>query len=236
MKKYISTFLLISLIVSQTMSISFAVESCKYQSEWEQCIQENKDWNPWWIDPETDFLCVSSQSNEKVIYNIILDKQFKVIDEKAVEYLDTLEKNKDYYFWPNRKAPHLAAIDDIERYFSVDGIFYNQYYKACNWSNPEGILQETVDCLWWVTSINVSKNYFSNSLCIAKAKQTLSLQKKTAYNILELNKQAVREDSKKLYVQKQRSYYNIVVDLFMVNLGYLLRLSQKWASKTKNPY
>jgi len=41
---------------------------------------------------------------------------------------------------------------------------------------------------------------------------------KTADNVLELNKQAVRSDSKKLYVQKQRSYYDIVVDLFMVNL------------------
>jgi len=236
MRKIFSIILIFSLIVSQTIGFSYWAENCDYQSEWKQCIQENKDWNPWWINPETDFLCVSSQSNEKIIYNIILDKQFKLIDKKAIEYLDSLEENKDYYFWPNRKAPYLAAIDDIEKYFSVDWVFYNQYYKACNWANPEWILQKTVACLWWVTSINVSKGYFSNSLCIAKAKQTLELQKKTAYNILELNKQAVRADSKKLYVQKQRNYYNVVVDLFMVNLGYLLRLSQKWASKTKNPY
>ncbi len=236
MKKIISATLLILLTVTQTVGISYSAESCKYTSEWEQCIEENNWGNPWAIDPESEFLCVSSQNEEKVIYNIILDKQFKVIDEKANEYLDVLEKNKDYYFGPNRKAPFLVAIDDIEKYFGIDGVFYNQYYKACDWSNPEGIMQETVSCLGWATSISVSKWFFSNSLCITLAEQKLKLQKKTAYNILELNKQAVRTDSKKLYVQEQRGFYNVVVDLFMFNLGYLLRLSQKWASKTKNPY
>ncbi len=236
MKKTLSYILLLMFVVIQTIGISNWAEGCEYQSEWDQCIEENKDGNPWWIDPETDFLCISSQSNEKIIYNLILDKQFKIIDEKAVEYLNTLEENKDYYFWPRRQAPYLVAIDDIEKYFWIDGVFYNQYYRICNWKNPQGILQKTVACLWGTTSINVSRWFFSNSLCISKASKTLELQKKTAYNILELNKQAVRADSKKLYVQQQRSYYNIVADLFMVNLWYLLRLSQKWASKTKNPY
>ena len=236
MKKIISTLLVFLLIVVQTISISYWEGECKYTSEWEQCIEENRGGNPWSIEPENDFLCVSSQSSEEIIYNIILDKQFTTIDTKAAEYLDVLETNKDYYFWPNRQAPFLVAIDDIQRYFGIDGIFYNQYYKACNWANPEGIMQESVSCLGWVTSISVSKWFFSNSLCMSLAEKKLKLYKQTAYNILELNKQAVRSDYKKTYVQEQRGFYNVVVDLFMVNLGYLLRLSQKWASKTKNPY
>ena len=163
MKKLFSIILLAIFVVSNTMNFSFAAETCEYQSEWEQCIQENTDWNPWSIDPELDFLCVSSTNHEKIIYNIILDKQFSVIDEKATKYLDELEKNKDFFFWPNRQAPYLVAIDQIENFFGIDWVFYNQYYNACNWANPDGIMQKSVSCLWWVTSIGVSKWFFSTA-------------------------------------------------------------------------
>jgi len=42
------------------------------------------------------------------------------------------------------------------------------------------------------------------------AEKKLKLYKQTAYNILELNKQAVRSDYKKTYVQEQRGFYNVV--------------------------
>ena len=236
MKKALSILLLTTLIVSQAMSISYWAEACKYQSEWEQCIEENKSWNPWGIDPETDFLCISSLDNEKIIYNIILDKHFKKIDEKADEYLTSLDENKDYYFWPNRKEVYFKWIDKNIKHFSLEGTFYNQYYRECDASNSEWILQETLSCLWSKTSIKASKDFFSNSLCIRLAERKLAVRKRVAQDTMLKNKQAVRKDEMKKYVQEQRSHYEMVVDLFMINLWYLLRIVQKWATKTKNPY
>jgi len=50
------------------------------------------------IDAETDFLCRESNNSEEVLYNIILDKKFKIIDEEINKELKAIEENKNYYF------------------------------------------------------------------------------------------------------------------------------------------
>jgi hypothetical protein len=46
----------------------------------------------------------------------------------------------------------------------------------------------------------------------------LNARKQVAYDIMKLNKQKVRKDQKKLYVQKKRTHYDVVSNLFMVNI------------------
>ncbi len=235
MNKKIIALLALSLFFVESHFL-FAGE-CKYKTEWEQCDQANKgNWNPRDFDPESDFLCVSSLDRERLIYNLILDKHFKQIDKKADEYLEALEKNKDYYFWYNRKAPYLKAIDEVEKYFSVGGIFYQKYFKECSARNPKGVLTETYECLWWKGSARNAGDFINESLCMRLAIVKNDVRKSVAYDILSLNKESVRKDEKKMYDQQQRSNYELVVDLFMVNIGYILRLVDKWASKTRHPY
>jgi hypothetical protein len=44
----------------------------------------------------------------------------------------------------------------------------------------------------------------------------------------------IRKDDKKEYFQERRSAYDKVLDLIMVNLGYIERIWKKWPSKIKD--
>ncbi|MDR0772395.1 MAG: hypothetical protein LBF15_05210 [Candidatus Peribacteria bacterium] len=57
-----------------------------------------------------------------------------------------------------------------------------------------------------------------------------------AYNIMLLNQNQVANDEKKLYDQEIRTKYDKVLDLMMINIGYVERIRKKWPSKTKNVY
>jgi hypothetical protein len=51
-----------------------------------------------------------------------------------------------------------------------------------------------------------------------------------------LNQDQVASDEKKLYDQEIRTKYDKVLDLMMINIGYIERIRKKWPSKTKNVY
>ena len=48
-----------------------------------------------------------------------------------------------------------------------------------------------------------------------------------------MNKQQVLRDEKKLYEQENRTKYDGLLDIMMVNMWYFERIWQKWPSKTK---
>ena len=56
-----------------------------------------------------------------------------------------------------------------------------------------------------------------------------------AFNIMQLNKAQVSKDQKKLYDHEQRTKYNKLLDIMMINVWYIERIWQKWPSKIKNP-
>ncbi len=228
-KKIISTFLIFSILFS-SMAIVNAEKSCKYTAQIEECLEANKNWSTRAIE---NFLCPSTIDKEKMVYNIILYDKFKEIDEKADELLDSLEQNKDLYFWENKKETFLWWIDEIYNQFWVWGIFEQKYKKQLPL-----IIAETIVCLdWKKTAINKVKDYFLenktvNNLINAKN----SRRQKVAIDIMTLNKQQIRKDSSKKSTQIRRTMYSSVSNLFMINLGYIMRIMFKWASKTKNPY
>jgi hypothetical protein len=94
-----------------------------------------------------------------------------------------------------------------------------------------------MDCLWWKTSSSQAGNFFLSSGQLEKLiLDKNNIRKSVSYDVMKLNKQSVRENSKKEYVQQKRTHYSLVSDFFMISLWYLMRIMQKWASKTKNPY
>lgn len=228
MKNIISKLLIIS-ILFWSISFSYAEESCEYESEIKDCLDANISWTTLAIDPEDDFLCITGNS-EDMIYNIILDDKFKIIDKDADDYLTALEEGKAQYFWPKQKETFLTWIDKIEATFWKYGYFYNKYFKSV----PE-IIKATVACKGSTENWIVKDYFYSSSMIQNLIQKKIDTRKQVAYDILKLNKQIVRWDEKKKYVQQKRTHYDIVSNLFMINIWYLLRILHKWASKTKNP-
>ncbi|MDQ7023583.1 MAG: hypothetical protein Q9M97_08885 [Candidatus Gracilibacteria bacterium] len=168
-----------------------------------------------------------------MIYNLILDDKFKEIDEEANKDLDNLQNNKDLFFGEEKQATFLLGIDIIYAKFGVGGKYEKQYREQLL-----SVMAETVDCLdGQKTSINTVKSYFTdNALVNNLIRDKNSRRQKVAIDILTLNKQQIRKDSSKKFMQVRRTMYDSVSNLFMINLGYLMRIMFKWASKTKNPY
>jgi len=229
MKKTISTFLIISIFFT-SIEFLYAEENCNYTSQIEECREANKSWEPLAIK---DFLCVSEIDEEKMIYNLILNEHFKEIDKQADLYLDSLENDKTRFFWPEQREPFLRWVDEGVEAFWKDWHFYKLYKTEL----PK-IRVETVACLPKTkTSIDEIENYFLNSgLLDSMINDKNSTRLRVANDILALNNQQVRKDSSKKFMQIRRTMYDSVANLFMINLGYLMRIMFKWASKTKNPY
>lgn len=229
MQKIISTFLIIAVLFS---SIAFvdAWDSCKYTSQIKRCEEANKNWNPRSIE---DFTCPSTIDQEKMVYNIILADKFKKIDKQADEILNSLEKNKNLFFGSEKEETFLWWVDKIYELF-WEWWEYEQKYR----NQLTSIRAETVNCLAWKkTAVNKVKDYFLqnetvNNLIRAK----VSRRQKVAIDLMTLNKQQIRKDSSKKFMQIRRTMYDTVSNLFMINLGYLMRIMFKWASKTKHPY
>ncbi|PIE85547.1 hypothetical protein CSA08_01440 [Candidatus Gracilibacteria bacterium] len=213
----------------------FSIGICKYSSEIEQCINANKSGEPLSIE---DFVCIQDTNIEKIAYQIVLDKKFSSLDEEIEKYLVDLEKNKDYYFGKSAISNFFEAINDISNKLGKNGYYWEKYKNYCSVGdenaniNIDSIQVETITCLGGSVSVLNSKDFFRESNCMGLAELKLKLYKDVAYDILTLNKHYVRQDEKKLFIQKERTKYDEIVELFMINIGYIERIWRKWPSVT----
>lgn len=207
-------------------------DTCSFKSEFEQCREENKNGNPRSIE---DFVCLSSNSDVEIMSQIILDKQFKKFDKELDTYLKQLEDNKTKYFGKSASNTFLEAIDEIESKLGVynDDSLGKKYYDSCKAGNELSIVAQTVECFWWSVPSEWVQQYFLESDCKKLALTKLEINKQVAYDILKLNKNQVKKDERKLYVQEQRNRYDKLLELIMVNIWYMERIWKKWPSKTK---
>ncbi len=205
--------------------------SCKYSSKIQECLDNQN--SPRTI---TDFPCIQAWTGE-IIFQIILDEKFKQLDKKIEDYLLNLEQKKDYYFWPNKQEPFTNGINDIEYYLWEWWEFEKEYKKLCDW----GIIKEANSCfLEWIPNQLawkfLKKDDNLQNICELTYKTSLLNYRQTAYILLKENKAQIIKDEHKKFTQKQRSKFDELLDLIMVNLWYLERLWAKWRSKTKNTY
>lgn len=209
-------------------------DTCPYKSEFEQCKQENKNGNPRSIE---DFICISSNNDVEIMSQIILDKQFKKFDKELDNYLKELEDNKTKYFWKWASHTFLEGIDEIESRLGIynDDSLGKKYFESCKPWNEFSIVAQTLECFGWSVPSDGVQEYFLETDCKKLALTKLEINKQVAYDILKLNKNQVKKDERKLYVQEQRDRYDKLLELIMVNIGYMERIWKKWPSKTKNP-
>lgn len=231
---FLTAFFLFFLLSFQVNAESLSKE-CKYSSEYEECLKSQSSWTNW---PRgiTEFVCISSRNNWKIMAQIILDKEFKKIDKKIDSYLSFLEKNKDYYFWEKQQEPFLKAIDDMWKKFSMEWEYWKEYLKFCRPDEENSVLQQTLWCFWWVISADTWKDFFMETDCKKLVATKLEVSKQVANDILKLNKLQVKKDSSKKFMQKQRTKYDKLLEIMMINIGYIERIWKKWPSKTKDAF
>jgi len=200
-------------------------ESCKYISEIQRCKEANKNWTTKSIE---DFVCIVWDGDD-IAYQVVLDKEFKKIDNDIDKYLFDLEKYKNLYFWINKSKTYIDGVDDI---FLAKKYFHKEYNEVCN----EKLVYEVASChIWDKTTIRNAKRNFSDWIdCRLLINTKLEIFEDVAFNILMMNKAWVRADEKKLYDQVQRTNYDNLLDIMNVNIWYLERIWQKTPTLTRN--
>lgn len=235
MKKVISFFILFSFVLNTYAATGEIVaDDCAYKSEFEQCMEANKNGEPRSIE---DFVCVSSPNSVEIMSQIILDKQFKKYDKELDTYLTQLENNKTKYFGKSASKTFLEAIDEIESKLWVynDDSLWKKYMDSCDVTSKNSVVAATIECFGWSVPADDVDNYFQEADCKKLALTKLEINKQVAYDILKLNKNQVKKDERKLYVQNERNKYDKLLELIMLNIWYMERIWKKWPSKTKNP-
>ena len=132
---------------------------CSYTDKIEQCFYENWSWFPESIE---EFVCLQSNNEEEIVYQIILDEKFKEVDEKIEVYLQGLETDKWKYFWVSKTESYLEWVKTIYEKLSKNWEYWKLYQKRCMLWNDDSILEESIACLWWETNIDYSKNMFED--------------------------------------------------------------------------
>lgn len=205
-------------------------ESCPYTGMFEECVEANKSWSARSIE---DFVCPETQNTAEMMYQIVLDQEFKKIDKEVYNQCKNLEKSKDYFFWENQQESFLKGVDFIESKFSPFGEYWGKYNELCNGSNEKGILMITTKCLWGSTPLSETKDFFLQSTCIGLAESKLAMSREIAYNTMKVNKMQVRKDEKKKFFQSRRWKYGDLIDMMLQNIGYMERIWKKWNVKIK---
>ncbi len=199
---------------------------CKYKDEIQQCKKANDSWTSRSIE---DFVCIIG-SPEEISYQIVLDWLFKELDDEMDEYIENLEKDKTRYYWKDREKNFIDWLNEVDLQKKY---FLKEYSNICG----AKIIWELVLCMDDLkTSTRNSKDYFLESDCMLLVKKKLEIYDDVTFSILMLNKQQVKADEKKTYVQWERKNYDVLLDIMMINLSYIERIWQKWPSKIQNAY
>ena len=100
------------------------------------------------------------------------------------------------------------------------------------------ILTADCDCVDSAANINIWAFLDKNSTwrCEALFESKLDIYKQVAYDILKLNKLAIRQDDRKDYVIQEREKYSWILQTMLGILGYMERIVNGWVTKTKNPH
>jgi len=246
MKKIISGLLLTAIF----SSLAFAEgESCKYTSEIERCKKAN--WllgSPWSTNPKKikDFTCiyVNNDNIDYMIYQIVLDKKFKEIDERVEKYLEYLESQKQAT--ASSEESMFEITSDVAKKFKIWWVFWTQYYWVCDAKNENSAMKETVACFDnkdGSSSSPLLKRVFTdddptdetNSPCVELTKTKLGIYEKVAYNILKVNKWQTRRDNRASRRKTHRERYDKLFELVRICLRYIDSIARKWPSKERNP-
>lgn len=189
-------------------------------------------WKQWSEREIEDFICIN-WTLEEITYQIILDNKFKEIDLKVEKFIADLEKWKDIYFWKNKQYNFTQGLDLLAKKLWTNWEFYLEYEKLCqiNWS--WWIINDTMACLNWKSTITEVINQLDWwSLCYNMFQTKMAIYYDVANNILKNNKVKILKDNHKKFTQIQRKKYDRLIDMIMINIDAIEKIWSKWPSKT----
>ncbi len=219
---YITSLLIFSIFIANTAYW----EWCKYSWQIDQCIAANDSGTTRSIE---DFVCIVG-TPEEIAYQVVLDQLFKELDDEMDQYIQDLETEKSRYFGKSRQKNFIDWLNEIDL---KKNYFFTEYSKICG----SKIMEEVISCNEGEKTANRNAtNYFQEADCMSLINKKLDVFDEVTFSILMLNKQQVKADDKKTYDQWERTNYDTLLDIMMVNLGYAERIWQKWPSKIQNAY
>lgn len=202
--------------------------NCEYAWKFEQCKVANQNGTSRSIE---DFVCISSTKDEDILDQIILDVEFKKIDDQIESFIDKLDRDKEASATDSN-----TVIDDIATNLLPEWFFYRQYKSLCNgW-----ILAKRSQCTWSVpNTVAWSRldGMNSNTACMNLVKNKLDIYSQVAYDTMKLNKSDVREDRLQEWViQELRTKYDALIDLMAAIIWNIWRLARWITHWTPDPY
>lgn len=198
----------------------FAAEKCNYLEEIDLCLTAE---NPRSVE---EVICPTSKEYGSIVTQVVLDTEFKKIDEEVAIYIEFLEKNKNYYFGPQAKKTYPEAVDDIWNKFDTQGYFGKKYLSWCQAKSPKSIVSESLKCAEGKFNMNNISNFFNETTCTNLVKTKLEIYKEVSFQILKLNKNQIKKDTYKTVMQDQRGKYDRLIDMINVNLSFIEKI---WA-------
>jgi len=201
--------------------------SCEYASKFQECLTANQNGSTRGIE---DFVCISSPNNEEILDQIILDVEFKKIDEKVENFLARVKQDKEASALNSNEV-----IDEISNNLVPPTGYYNEYKDLCNgW-----ILAKRAECMWpipntvaWLRIDPID----SDSACMNLVRNKLDIYSNVAYDTMKLNKSDVREDRlQEWVVQELRTKYDGLINLMTAILWNIWRLARGVTHWTPNP-
>lgn len=218
----------------------WAIAQCDYYDLMLDCKEKNKNGI---AHLTTDYLCISSDNDEEILYNIILDKKFGLVDKKVDDYMKWLSSSKNYYFWKEKKSSFFQWVDIIGLKFGRFWEYWQEYNIVCDVARTDWVFQETLACMDAVDGDGITRlvteragAFFEWSSCIQMAEKNLSIHELVAYDLMKVNKAAIRRDNRKRFMQNQRDKFENLLSLMRINVWYMERIWKKWPSKTKDAH
>ncbi len=200
---------------------------CEYAGKFEQCKVANQNGSTRSIK---DFICLQSNRDEDILDQIILDVEFKKIDDQVEAFLDSLGQDKEKAATETNRV-----IDDISKNLLPEGVYHKQYKALCN----GGILKKRATCsspIAITAAWNRIKWSDVSDACLTLVANKLDIYAQVAYDTTKLNKaQVLRDQYKKDIVQKTRDKFDSLISLMVDIVGHMWRLARWITHWTPNP-
>ncbi len=202
------------------VSISYAEIpqiDCEYSGKFQQCMIANQNGTTRSIE---NFSCLQSTNAGEILDQIILDVKFREIQEKQLDFIKKLKKDKEASVKDTNRI-----IDDITKNFAVQWVYYKEYKALCD----SWILAERLSCTGKISNTDVWRRIRwsdLNKACMSLAKTQLDIYTQVAYDTVKLNKSAVHQDNKQKYEQEQRTKYDKLLSLMFEIIGHMWRLAR----------
>jgi len=228
MKKTI-IYILVILWISSITFLLHADEtmSCEYAWKFDQCKVANQNGSSRTIK---DFVCISSNKDEDILDQIILDTEFRKIDDQIENFLARIDQDKEASVTDSN-----TLINDIATNLLPEGIYHRQFKALCNgW-----LLAKRSECSWSIPNITAGNrlaNPWWESDCMVLVENKLNIYSQVAYDIIKLNKSDVREDRlQEWVVQELRTKYDKLMDLMTTIIWHVWRLARWITHWTPDP-